>query len=124
MSLCSSPTQTSQIFVIALMLIQYRVRPSPHPVRLLAKNPDPGLKSKICKIFKKRIFSEGSKMLLLLSHGLNTFVKILQAPKYCNRCITLQIRNLFLRPKDILIISNKTLALFTFHKLGFPAMFC
>lgn len=39
----------------------YKVRPVPHPVRRLAKNPYPGLKFKICKIFKKRIFLKGPK---------------------------------------------------------------
>ena len=39
----------------------YKVRPIPHPVRRLAKNPYPGLKFKICKIFKKRIFLKGPK---------------------------------------------------------------
>ena len=100
MSLCSSPTQTSQIFVIALMLIQYRVRPFPHPVRLLAKNPDPGLKSKICKIFRKIIFFRIVQNVALV---VALFVKILQTPKYYNRGITRQLRNLCLRPKNILI---------------------
>ena len=93
MSLCSSPTQTSQIFVIALMLIQYRVRPFPHPVRLLAKNPDPGLKSKICKIFRKIIFFRIVQNVALV---VALFVKILQTPKYYNRGITRQLRNLCL----------------------------
>ena len=39
----------------------YKVRPIPHPVRQLAKNPYPGLKFKICKVFKKRIFLKGPK---------------------------------------------------------------
>ena len=39
----------------------YKVRPIPHPVRRLAKNPYPGLKFKIRKIFKKRIFLKGPK---------------------------------------------------------------
>ena len=39
----------------------YKVRPIPHPVRRLAKNPYPGLKFEICKIFEKRIFLKGPK---------------------------------------------------------------
>ena len=39
----------------------YKVRPIPHPVRQLAKNPYPGLKFKIGKVFKKRIFLKGPK---------------------------------------------------------------
>ena len=100
------------------MLIQYRVRPFPHPVRLLAKNPDPGLKSKICKIFRKIIFFRIVQNVALV---VALFVKILQTPKYYNRGITRQLRNLCLRPKNILIFSQQNSCFVYLPQVGIPS---